>query len=49
MVAVVGGEEVKVGSGAEIDIDARRAAARVLYVAATRATQRLILGGVRKV
>ena len=49
VVAVVGGEEVKVGSGAEIDIDARRAAARVLYVAATRATQRLILGGVRKV
>ena len=29
---------------ADIDIEARREAARVLYVAATRATQRLILG-----
>ena len=36
------GSEAETGLAAEVDV--RRAAARVLYVAATRATQRLILG-----
>jgi ATP-dependent exoDNAse (exonuclease V) beta subunit len=38
---VEGGTEVLT----EIEADVRRQAARVLYVAATRATQRLVLGG----
>ena len=51
VVAVVGGEGLKAGSdsaladgAAGVDVETRRDAARVLYVAATRATQRLILG-----
>jgi len=47
VVAVVGGEGLNAGSDtalADGDAEARRDAARVLYVAATRATQRLILG-----
>jgi hypothetical protein len=43
---VVGGEELKAGSDAALaDATARKDTARVLYVAATRATQRLMLGG----
>ena len=52
MVALPGVEDLgrveEVGSEAEAGVraeaDARRDAARVLYVAATRATQRLVLG-----
>ena len=50
VVAVVGGEGLNAGSyaaltdgDAGVDIETRRDAARVLYVAATRATQRLFL------
>ncbi len=50
MVAVVGGEGLNAGietalaeDGAGVDVEARRDAARVLYVAATRASQQLIL------
>ena len=48
---VVGGEVLKAGceaalaeNGVEVDADTSRAVARILYVAATRATQRLIVG-----
>lgn len=45
VVAVVGEEELKaISQTALADDDARKDTARVLYVAATRATQRLILG-----
>lgn len=47
VVAVVGVDGLEAGSSnalADTDVEARREAARVLYVAATRATQRLILG-----
>ena len=44
----MGAEAAKPGEGAqaqsEAEAQARREAARVLYVAATRATQRLVLG-----
>jgi len=44
----LGAEATKPGEGAqalsEAEVLARREAARVLYVAATRATQRLVLG-----
>ena len=48
MVAVVDGERWDTGCGLAVaenptDIEARRDAARVMYVAATRATQQLIL------
>ncbi|WP_156949811.1 hypothetical protein [Simplicispira psychrophila] len=50
VVAVVGGEGLNAGietalaeDGAGVDVEARRDAARVLYVAATRASQQLIL------
>ncbi len=50
VVAVVGGEGLNAGSDNALaedvgaNVEARRNAARVLYVAATRATQQLILG-----
>ena len=44
VVAVVCGDALKAGSAAEVDVDTRKAAARLLYVAATRAMQQLILG-----
>ena len=44
VVAVVGGDALKAGNGSDADIDTRKAAARLLYVAATRATQRLVMG-----
>ena len=48
----MGAEAAKPGEGAqaqsEAEAQARREAARVLYVAATRATQRLVLGSVKQ-
>lgn len=45
----MGAEATEPGEGvqalSEAEVLARREAARVLYVAATRATQRLVLGG----